>query len=81
MANQTETSSTYSEASFVTSKNDLKHKFYRQDVSEMIVPVVEPIRISIGVDAMTKLYRRLGPSSKTTAISQSMHNPHTLKKS
>ena len=40
MANKTETSSTYSEASFVTSKNDLKHKFYRPDVSEMIVPVV-----------------------------------------
>jgi hypothetical protein len=40
MANKTETSSSYSEASFVTSKNDLKHKFYRPDVSGMIVPVV-----------------------------------------
>ncbi|GAB7327547.1 hypothetical protein MBLNU13_g11411t2 [Cladosporium sp. NU13] len=39
MANKAEPSSTYSEASFVTSKNDLKHKFYRPDVSEMIVPV------------------------------------------
>jgi hypothetical protein len=40
MTDKTEPSSTYSEASFVTTKNDLKHKFYRRDVSEMIVPVV-----------------------------------------
>lgn len=40
MADNLKTSSTYSEVSFVTTKNDLKHKFYRPDVSEMIVPVV-----------------------------------------
>jgi hypothetical protein len=41
MTDKTETSSAYSEASFVTTENDLKHKFYRPDVSEMIVPVVK----------------------------------------
>lgn len=49
MTDETESSSTYSEASFVTTKNDLKHKFYRPDVSEMIVPVVSRIDFPTGL--------------------------------
>ena len=46
MADRTEPPSTYSEASFVTTKNDLKHKFYRPDVSEMLAPVVNQSEVS-----------------------------------
>lgn len=54
MTDKIETSSTCSEASFVTTENDLKHKFYRPDVSEMIVPVVNRYK---GPNSLTRCLR------------------------
>ena len=81
MADKTEPPSTYSEASFVTTKNDLKHKFYRPDVSEMLVPVVIQSEFSTVLEAVFDVYRRREHSSTTTVMSRSTHNLHTSKQS